>query len=161
MVVSIKWLCFLSARPFCWGVYGQKIWWKMPLKARYDSKTLEVYFPLPSDLKLLIVVENYFLTIALNIRNLEQTSNLLTTYTRAPKADVPNAKYLAHLAHQTQKIPPIRCYICAKIILFVSVPLQICNGTDTNAKPKYCFLFDFLSCLTSDLDFFSLFSHQT
>ena len=133
----------------------------MPLKARYDSKTLEVYSPLPSDLKLLIVVENYFLTIALNIRNLEQTSNLLTTYTRAPKADVPNAKYLAHLAHQTQKIPHIRCYICAKIILFVSVPLQICNGTDTNAKPKYCFLFDFLSCLTSDLDFFSLFSHQT
>ena len=99
----------------------------MPLKARYDSKTLEVYFPLPSDLKLLIVVENYFLTIALNIRNLEQTSNLLTTYTRAPKADVPNAKYLAHLAHQTQKIPPIRCYICAKIILFVSVPLQMLN----------------------------------
>ena len=141
--------------------------WKMPLKARYDSKTLEVYSPQPSDLKLLIVVENWFLTIALNMRNLEQTSNLLTsiyksTHSRCAKcAKCQIFVTLSHLAHQTQKIPPIRCYICVKIIPFVFVPLQICNGTDTNAKLKYCFLFGFLSRLTSDLDFFSLFSHQT
>ena len=70
---------------------------------------------------------------------------------RAPTVDVanvPNAKYLAHLPHQTQKIPPIRYVIYAKIIPFLSVPLQICNGMDRNGKPKYCFLFDFLSPLT-------------
>ena len=30
------------------------------------------------------------------------------------------------------------------------------NYTDRNGKPKYCFLFDFLSPLTSGIDFFSL-----
>ena len=58
---------------------------------------------------------------------------------RAPIVDVANAKYLALLPHQTQKIPPIRCCICAKIIPFLSVPLQICNGTDRNGKLKYYF----------------------
>ena len=53
---------------------------------------------------------------------------------------MPNTKYLAY---QTQKTPPIRCFICAKFLPFVSVPLQICNGTDTNAKPKNTILFDF------------------
>ena len=43
---------------------------------------------------------------------------------RVPTVDVgyvPNAKYLAHIPHQTQKTAPIRCGICAKIIPFVSV----------------------------------------
>ena len=48
-----------------------------------------------------------------------------------------------HLAHQAQKTPPIRCSMCAKFLPFVSVPLQICNGMDTNAKPKNTILFDF------------------
>ena len=59
--------------------------------------------------------------------------------------DVPNIKYLTH---QTKKTPPIKCSIFAKFLPFVSVPLQICIGTDTNAKLKNTILFDF-----------SLFSH--
>ena len=87
---------------------------------------------------------------------------------RAPTADVSNAKYLAHLAYQTQKNLPLDVvyvpklyHLCPYRCKFMSVPLQICNDTDTNAKPKYCFLFGFLSPLTSGLGFFSLFSHQT
>ena len=60
---------------------------------------------------------------------LQESTELL----RAPTVDVANvanAKYLAHLPHQTQKTPPIRCCICTKIIPFVFVPLQICNGMD-------------------------------
>ena len=49
---------------------------------------------------------------------------------------VPNAKYLANIPHQTQKTVPIRCCIYAKIIPFVSVPLQICNGTNKCGKTK-------------------------
>ena len=65
---------------------------------------------------------------------------------RAPTVDVanvPNAKYLAHLPHQTQKTPPIRCCVCDKFLQFVSVPLQICNGTDTDGKLKNIILFNF------------------
>ena len=76
-----------------------------------------------------------------------------------------NAKYLAHLPHQTQKIPRFRYGICAKIIPFVSAPLQICNDTDTNGKPKYCFfirsLFSLLGFIFLSLFSHSLFSHQT
>ena len=32
---------------------------------------------------------------------------------------------------------------CCKIIPFVSVPLQICNGTDRCGKPKIIILLDF------------------
>ena len=56
-----------------------------------------------------------------------------STDIRAPTVDVgyvPNAKYLAHIPHQTQKSTPIRHGICAKIIPLMSVPLQICNDTD-------------------------------
>ena len=52
---------------------------------------------------------------------------------RAPTVDVgyvPNAKYLAHIPHQTQKSAPIRHGICCKIIPLMSVLLQICNDTD-------------------------------
>ena len=80
---------------------------------------------------------------------------------RAPTVDMSNVSNTKHLTYQTQKTPPIRCCICAKIIPFVFAPLQIYNSMDTNVKPKYCFLFGFLSPLTSGLDFFSLFSHQT
>ena len=52
-------------------------------------------------------------------------------------------KYLAHLPHQTQKTSPIRCCICAKFLHFVSVPLQICNSTDTDGKLKNIILFNF------------------
>ena len=57
----------------------------------------------------------------------------------APTVDVgyvSNAKYLAHISHQTQKTAPIRCCICVKIIPFLFVSLQICNGTDKCGKPK-------------------------
>ena len=79
-----------------------------------------------------------------------------STYSRCVKCQI-----FGTFGTPNTKKPPIRCCICAKIISFMSVPLQICNDTDTNAKPKYCFLFSFLSPLTSGLGFFSLFSHQT
>ena len=41
------------------------------------------------------------------------------------------------------KTPPIKCSICAKFLPFVSAPLQICNGTDTNGKLKNTILFGF------------------
>ena len=79
-----------------------------------------------------------------------------STYSRCVKCQI-----FGTFGTPNTKKPPIRCCICAKIISFMSVPLQICNGTETNAKPKYCFLFGFLSPLTFGLGFFSLFSQQT
>ena len=48
------------------------------------------------------------------------------------------AKYLAHLTHQTQKIPPIRCSICAKFLPFVSgesIPYRTDKQTGTVNPP--------------------------
>ena len=42
-----------------------------------------------------------------------------------------------HTKHQ--KTPHSRCFKCCKYLAFVSVPLQICNSTDTNAKTKIMF----------------------
>ena len=41
-----------------------------------------------------------------------------------------NAKYLAHLAHQTQKRSFIRCAKCVKLLQHATVPSQFCHGTD-------------------------------
>ena len=52
-----------------------------------------------------------------------------------------NIWHIWHTKHQ--KTPHNKCSICAKFLPFVSVPLQICNSTDTNAKPENNILFDF------------------
>ena len=39
-------------------------------------------------------------------------------------SNVPNAKYLAHLAHQTQKQNFIRCVKCVKFLQHATVPLH-------------------------------------
>ena len=49
-----------------------------------------------------------------------------------------------HISHTKQENQlPIKYCICCKIIPFVSVPLQICNGTDKCGKPKIIILLDF------------------
>ena len=54
----------------------------------------------------------------------------------AGMANVPNAKYLAHLPHQTQKWCFMRCAKSQKLYNMATVPLQIwiCNGTDKCCK---------------------------
>ena len=52
-----------------------------------------------------------------------------------------NIWHISHTKHKKQL--PIRFCICCKIIPFVSIPLQICNGTDRCGKPKIIILFDF------------------
>ena len=71
--------------------------------------------------------------------------------------NVPNVKFLAHLAHQTQKRSFIRCSKCQKLCHIWTVLLQICNGTDENGISFINFLFSFLSPLSSLYSFlFSL-----
>ena len=49
-----------------------------------------------------------------------------------------------HKSHTKQENQlPIRYCKCCKIIPFVSVPLQICNGTNKCGKPKIIILLDF------------------
>ena len=55
-----------------------------------------------------------------------------------------NIWHISHNKQENQLL--IRYCICCKIIPFVSVPLQICNGdngTDRCYKPKIIILFDF------------------
>ena len=67
MDVSMRCSCFLSTKPFCWGVWGQESWWMMPLDAKKDLKTLEVYLPPPSDLKSFILEKNLSLNHCLKL----------------------------------------------------------------------------------------------
>lgn len=39
------WRCFLSTRPFCWGVSTEEVWWFIPSCRRYGFKTIN-YVPL-------------------------------------------------------------------------------------------------------------------
>ena len=52
-----------------------------------------------------------------------------------------NIWYISHTKHENQL--PIRYCKFYKIIPFVSVPMQICNGTDRCGKPKIIILLDF------------------
>ena len=52
-----------------------------------------------------------------------------------------NIWHISHNKQENQLL--IRYCICCKIIPFVSVLLQICNGTDRCGKPKIIILFDF------------------
>ena len=56
---------------------------------------------------------------------------------------MPNAKYLAHLPHQTQKTPNIRCAKSHHFYNMWTVPLQICNGTEWCGISFNHFLFFF------------------
>ena len=59
--------------------------------------------------------------------------------------------------HQTPKTQFIRCAKSQKFCHMWTVPLQICNGTDEKWYNFYCFLFSFLSPLSSVYSFlFSL-----
>ena len=57
--------------------------------------------------------------------------------------NVPNAKYLAHLPHQTQKTPNIRCAKSHHFYNMWTVPLQICNGIEWCGISFNHFLFFF------------------
>ena len=85
---------------------------------------------------------------------------ILTCF-RAPTADVlnvPNAKFLAHLAHQTQKRSFIRCSKWQKLYHIWTVPLQICNGMEKCCK-NFIILYSLFSLLS--LHFLSfLLSHS-
>ena len=52
-----------------------------------------------------------------------------------------NIWHISHIKQENQLY--IRYCKCCKIILFVFVPLQICNGTDRCGKPKIIILLDF------------------
>ena len=54
-------------------------------------------------------------------------------------SNVPNAKYLAHLTHQTQKQVLIRYAKCAKIIEHATVRSHFLERTDENAISVYWF----------------------
>ena len=69
---------------------------------------------------------------------------------------MPNAKYLAHLAHQTQKQSFIRCSKSQKLCNTATVPSQIWDDTNRNGINFYIFLFSFLSPLFSLFLFSSL-----
>ena len=69
----------------------------------------------------------------------------------AAMPNVPNAKYLAHLAHQTQKTPFIRCSKSYYFCHMWTVPSQICHCTDSCGISFYYFLFHFLSHLSISL----------
>ena len=71
---------------------------------------------------------------------------------------MPNAKYLAHLPHQTQKWSFMRCTKSQKLYNMATVPLQICNGTDRCSK-NFIVLYSLFSLLSLHF-FFSLLSHS-
>ena len=75
---------------------------------------------------------------------------------------MPNAKYLAHLAHQIQKRTLIRYAKCAKIIEHATVHSHFLERTDPNAISVYCFFIHLsLSSLITLFLFFSLLSHSS
>ena len=70
---------------------------------------------------------------------------------------MPNAKYLAHLPHQTQKWSFMRCAKSQKLYNMATVSLQICKNTDKCCKNfivlyslflSSLFIFSFLFSLT-------------
>ena len=65
-------------------------------------------------------------------------------------SNVPNAKYLAHLAHQSQKWSLISSSKSQKIWDMATVPSQIWDGTDINTKHCLAYLIRFFSLLLSD-----------
>ena len=69
-----------------------------------------------------------------------------------------NAKYLAHLPHQTQKWRFMRCAKSQKLYNMATVSLQICNlqRYEQMLQKFYCFIFPFLSPLSSFFLFSSL-----
>ena len=71
---------------------------------------------------------------------------------------MPNAKYLIHLPHRTQKWRFMRCVKSQKLYNMAIVLLQICNGTDRFCK-NFIVLYSLFSLL-SLLFFFSLLSHS-
>ena len=74
--------------------------------------------------------------------------------------NVPKAKFLAQLPHQTQKTSNIRCAKFYNFYNMYTVPLQICNGTESKWYNFNHFLFSFLSPLSSLFTLsFSLLSH--
>lgn len=62
-------------------------------------------------------------------------------------SNVPNAKYLAHLTHQTQKQALISHSKSQKIWHISTVPSQIWDGTNNNAKHCLAYLIRFFSLL--------------
>ena len=70
-------------------------------------------------------------------------------------SNVPNVKYLAHLARQTQKRTFIRCAKCAKIIEHATLRSHFWKRMDPNAISIYCFFIHLsLSSLTTLFLFF-------
>ena len=73
---------------------------------------------------------------------------------------MPNAKFLAHLPHQTQKTSNIKCVKFYNFYNMYTVPLQICNGTELKWYNfnHFFILFSLSSLFTL---FFSLLSHSS
>ena len=63
----------------------------------------------------------------------------------AALSNVPNAKYLAHLAHQIQKQGFIRCSKSQKLCHIATIPSQIWDSTDNNGKMGYYYFIAFFS----------------
>ena len=62
LTLSRRCLCFLSTRPFCWGLPGRLLWWSMPLRANNVVQTTwNISVPL-SLLIILIEVLKWFST---------------------------------------------------------------------------------------------------
>ena len=65
-------------------------------------------------------------------------------------SNVPNVKYLVHLAHQSQKLSLISPSKSQKIWDMATVPSQIWDSTDINAKHYLVYLIRFFSLLLSN-----------
>ena len=86
--------------------------------------------------------------VYLSMDKVETTSKLRAF--SSTLSNVPNAKYLAHLAHQSQKPFLITSSKSQKIWDMAIVPSQIWDGTDINAKHCLAYLIRFFSLLLSD-----------
>ncbi|KAH7424264.1 hypothetical protein KP509_12G097800 [Ceratopteris richardii] len=75
LAISAICLFFLSATPFCCGVYLQVNCLLILFSCRKSENSLEKYSPPPSDLKVLIDLPISFSTSTLNLLNIENTSD--------------------------------------------------------------------------------------
>ena len=76
LATSSKYLCFLSTSPFCWGVYGQVYWCRMP---SFWRRTVVSWFTNSVPLSVLTaytILENWVWIIWKNCSKIEFTWNL-------------------------------------------------------------------------------------
>ena len=67
---------FHSATSFCWRVYGQECWGKIPLWCKKSWSSWDMYSPPESDLNILIPIENWVSIYATKVWKTDKTLDL-------------------------------------------------------------------------------------